>query len=419
MAATNDSTRYARIAKETSFGVAPAFTLTISGTPSGTFTLTWNGLTTATISATAAPAAVQSALEALSGVGAGNAPCSGTLAAGMTVALVGYRGALVLTADFSLTVATTKTLTGGPQYTVCKLKSVGHEPKLNMELAEEIRNAPDMLYEDSVANGGATEEWDFAGKLRPDQLPLYIAAVGFADTVATAAGESAVWVHTQKPSNPGTTYSVQVYDGQAAWVGTGFTGTDLELKGTAGETGSYDFTLKGWSKKAQRVSPPATVVLPGNTGYKMLKPANTGVVAQLNGVTSSLVMDWGIKWQREAKPKFTQIGGVDPYRAEFGKRQTDFNADLLFDDTTEVDAALAVPQLSRSFSLLMPGIESLGVVPTKPAFKVTIPRSIYDKVKVDSSGASPKVSLSGKTLYDTASAAQVRFDTTNEVSTAY
>lgn len=54
-------------------------TVTLSGSPSGgTFTLSFMGQTTATIAYNAAAAAVQSALQALSTVGAGNATVAGT-----------------------------------------------------------------------------------------------------------------------------------------------------------------------------------------------------------------------------------------------------------------------------------------------------------------------------------------------------
>src|SRR3954470_25073905 len=59
-------------------GVNEQQTITITGTPTGgTFTLTFNGATTATIAYNAAAAAVTTALEALPNIGPGNVVTTG------------------------------------------------------------------------------------------------------------------------------------------------------------------------------------------------------------------------------------------------------------------------------------------------------------------------------------------------------
>jgi hypothetical protein len=70
-------------------------TVTITGTPTGgTFTLTFNGQTTSGIAYNAAASAVQSALVALSTVGAGNATVSGSAGGPYTVTFTGVTGTL-------------------------------------------------------------------------------------------------------------------------------------------------------------------------------------------------------------------------------------------------------------------------------------------------------------------------------------
>lgn len=87
-------------------------TLTITGTPTGgTFRLTFNGVETANIAYNAAAAAVQSALEAISTVGAGNVTCGGGALPGtpVTITFGGIRAAEAQ----SLITVTTPAFTGG------------------------------------------------------------------------------------------------------------------------------------------------------------------------------------------------------------------------------------------------------------------------------------------------------------------
>ncbi len=85
--------------------------ITITGTPTGgTFTVTWNAQTTAAIAFNAIASAVQTAIQALSNVGAGNVTCSGGPLPGTPVDVT-FTGALGKTNVAAMT--TTDSLTGG------------------------------------------------------------------------------------------------------------------------------------------------------------------------------------------------------------------------------------------------------------------------------------------------------------------
>lgn len=85
------------------------YVVTISGAPTGgTFTLTYKTQTTAGIAFNAAAAAVQSALEALAAIGAGNVAVSGAVGGPYTVAFIG-----ALAQDTSALTASGALLTGG------------------------------------------------------------------------------------------------------------------------------------------------------------------------------------------------------------------------------------------------------------------------------------------------------------------
>jgi hypothetical protein len=93
-------------------GVNEVQTLSISGTPTGgTFTLTFDGQTTATIAYNANAAAVQAALIALSNVGASDVVCTGGALPGTPVVIT-FGGALAHT-DVALITAASGGLTGG------------------------------------------------------------------------------------------------------------------------------------------------------------------------------------------------------------------------------------------------------------------------------------------------------------------
>lgn len=95
-----------------------AQTITVTGTPTGgTFTLTYNGQTTATIPYNAAASAVASALTALANIGAGNLTATGGplgtagVVATFAGTLAGQRTPLIVLGTNSLTGGTTPTVT--------------------------------------------------------------------------------------------------------------------------------------------------------------------------------------------------------------------------------------------------------------------------------------------------------------------
>jgi len=90
-------------------------TITVTGAPTGgTFTLTWNGQTTAAIAYNATAAVVQTALAALSNIGAGNVTVTGNAGGPYTVDFVGTLAntdVAQMTATASLTGGTTPGVT--------------------------------------------------------------------------------------------------------------------------------------------------------------------------------------------------------------------------------------------------------------------------------------------------------------------
>lgn len=102
---------FGSVASTTSAGTNEVQTVTISGTPTGgTFTLTYRGQTTAAINYNANSGAVQTALQALTTIGAGNATVSGGPGPA-TPYVVTFAGSLAATSISLLTA--TSSLTGG------------------------------------------------------------------------------------------------------------------------------------------------------------------------------------------------------------------------------------------------------------------------------------------------------------------
>lgn len=144
--------------------------LTITGSPTGgTFTLTFNGQTTAGIAYNAAAAAVQTALQALTNVGTGNLTCSGGPLPGSTVTFT-FAGALAGQHQ-SLITANLAGLTGGsPAYTITETTPGGMEV-----LAQPVFPTYVTVYADSTANALGTTaltrpleaSWKIAGKWDP------------------------------------------------------------------------------------------------------------------------------------------------------------------------------------------------------------------------------------------------------------
>jgi hypothetical protein len=110
---TNAATPEPAVAHTTTgAAVADVQTLSISGSPTGgTFTLTFGGQTTAAIAFNAATAQVQTALTALSNIGAGNVTCSGGPLPGASVTIT-FAGALAPGTQSVMTVGN-NSLTGG------------------------------------------------------------------------------------------------------------------------------------------------------------------------------------------------------------------------------------------------------------------------------------------------------------------
>lgn len=117
--------------------------LSISGTPTGgTFTLTFNGQTTAAIAYNAAASAVQSALRALSNIGSTGVVCSGGALPGTAVTIT-FQGTLAntnvaqitassagLTGGTSPTASISTTTQGGPTSYICTRKDGGNWTQL-------------------------------------------------------------------------------------------------------------------------------------------------------------------------------------------------------------------------------------------------------------------------------------------------
>jgi hypothetical protein len=105
-------------------------TLSISGSPTGgTFTLTFGNQTTAAIPFNATAAQVQTALQALSSIGAGNVACSGGQLPGTGV-LIMFQGALDFVAQSRINVGTSS-LTGGASPAVAVAHTVVGAARVN------------------------------------------------------------------------------------------------------------------------------------------------------------------------------------------------------------------------------------------------------------------------------------------------
>lgn len=416
----NDSRRWLQIAPEGTYGAPVGWDLTVVAT-GGTFTLTVDGQTTTALAYNAIASVVVAAVAALTTVGVGNVSMSGTLSSTARLTFIGYRGLFVMSANFAAIVSpTTTSFGGGPAWLLIKCGKAGHTPKLGIEMAKELRNAPDMLYQDSVAAGGALENWTVDAKLRADQIGHWWRMAGFDDTVVLHSGETAVYDHTLKPGG-GSSYSWRFYDGQTCYVSTGVVGTDLEVGGQAGESGKYDLTFKGWGTKARKVATVPTVALPNNTIYRMIKPTNTGVAVTLNGTTNyAYLNEFKLQWKREAGPYYTQTGTVDPYRAEYGERGADLSLTVLYDDTAPYDAALVVPPPAQAVAFTLPHMETVGTVPTTPTLGLSLPRYFYNgDPTIDTSGKATVIKMKAHTVFDTTTAGQVIVTLTNEIATAY
>lgn len=173
------------------------WTLTAAGTPptAGTFTLTFSAQTTSNIAHSATPAAVQSALEALSTIGAGNVSVVATVAAGagnLTVAnnvyTIEFIGALAqaprtLTGTFTgLTPSGSITLAAGVTGVVPT--AIALQPVLPTEVSVFLDTSGATLGNTKLTRA-FTAEWNIGNRFGP-LWPLDAANSSFATTIETA-----------------------------------------------------------------------------------------------------------------------------------------------------------------------------------------------------------------------------------------
>lgn len=147
-------------------------TLTVTGTPTGgTFTLTYKGQTTAGIVYNAAASAVQTALAALSTIGAGNVTCSGGALPGSAVTIT-FTGAL---ANDTALLTHTDSFTGGTSPAAAlTATTVAYQEIIDVCAAP----APDAFKDDA---GAWTEDWKFSVVSDPNW------------TVGTASGTALIF----------------------------------------------------------------------------------------------------------------------------------------------------------------------------------------------------------------------------------
>lgn len=159
-------------------------TVTITGGPTGgTFTLTWDGETTAAIAYNAAASAVQTALEALSNVNAGDVTCAGGALPGtpVTVTFAGrYAGKNVpqmTAASGSLTGGTTPTVTVSTTTAGGSTASDGTETLVGF-----LFGAIPAPTDNTIDVSGAMLTH---GKVRESRLPVAVDASGKSDVAGS------------------------------------------------------------------------------------------------------------------------------------------------------------------------------------------------------------------------------------------
>lgn len=191
-------------------------TVTISGGPTGgTFTLTLNGQTTAALPYNATAAALQTALQSLPSIGAGNATVTGDDGGPYTVTFVGGMGGQVvaqMTADDS-------GLTGGTAPAVAVATTTAGVSGVNEKQTLTLKGA-----------GGGTFTITYAGQTT-DPIPYNASAVVVEDALASlsniAPGDVSV------SGIPGGPYTVE-FTGTLAATDVGqLTADDSGLTGTA------------------------------------------------------------------------------------------------------------------------------------------------------------------------------------------
>lgn len=138
--------------------------LTITGTPTGgTFTITYDGQTTAAIAYNAAASAVKTALEALSNIGTGNVACGGGSLPGTPVTItfqnaMGKRDVPLATADgsgltggISPAAAIALTTQGNPDYAVFRTPLVlPNQVYLRIRISTAVSNTSSVFFNEVV-----------------------------------------------------------------------------------------------------------------------------------------------------------------------------------------------------------------------------------------------------------------------------
>lgn len=154
-------------------------TVTVTGSPTGgTFTLTYDTQTTSALPYNATPAAVQTALEALTNIGAGNVTVSGGPLPG-TAITVTFKGELANTDVAQMTA--TSSLTGGSTPAV------------------------------SVSTTGLAWAWKNIGHTARDELPVFGYEGGDVETRGTWQAEVIKTVVTE-PASDYVTFNVHQFD---------------------------------------------------------------------------------------------------------------------------------------------------------------------------------------------------------------
>ena len=129
--------------------------ITMTGTPTGgSFTITYDGQTTAAVAYNAAAGAVQSALEALSNIAVGDVVCTGGPFPGTAVD-VEFRGAYAQTNVTTMT--TTDSLTGGTTPATAVTTVTPGAAPTEVELVPILGKQVSIYCDDTAANLGVTK----------------------------------------------------------------------------------------------------------------------------------------------------------------------------------------------------------------------------------------------------------------------
>ena len=412
----NAMSTWARIAKETSYGVAPAYVLTVSGS-AGTYTLTFRGQTTSALAYNANASAIQTALQALSTVGSGNATVTGT--GPFNISLAGYRTMIDITTNGG-TGGATAAVTGGPTWVVLlPTKMDIPKYKTGVEVVKELRNAPWTKFANARVQGGAMSEWGMEAGIRTNQIGYFANLCGLNDVV-TGAGPD--YTHTMKPASASSnrkTYCLQVYDGLVVHCVRGLVGTQFELSGDGGEKGDSDvLAIKGWSCLAQPITDSITVTFPSDTTFVRVSPTTSGNTVTINGTATSLLLKYKFTWDWESKPYYTRTGTRDPFRPKYGEAGGKYEVTLVFDDATELNAAIAAAVAAKAWVITIMGTEDLGSGVYDRVI-LTLPAVLYTEPQPEDSDGNPELTISGELLYDSATAAPWSLAVRNAYASAY